>query len=150
MPKILVDSPLFDHVDLTPTIRHRLWFLMQQNIDAILDDFYGFLQNSAYAQLLKSVDVESIKTRQISHWQHVITQGIDAEYSIRVTRMHETHLRIGLSNRHYITAYMYLLNKFEKTILMHAAGPKEAFSMISALHAIFADDIARALEVDYV
>ncbi len=147
MTKISVKSPLFDDIELGSGIRNRLWALMSKKVDVILDDFYDLLQDSVYSQLLNKIDIESVKSRQKSHWQHIILHGIDEKYDTRLKKMHKKHQKIGLPNRHYITAYMYLLNKFEEVILRGSSGPKEAFTLISALHSIFAEDIARAVEV---
>lgn len=145
--KIKVKSHLFDDIKIKPKTRDRLWFLMSKSMDEILDDFYELLQHSDYRILLQNIDIQSLKSRQKEHWRHIIIYDTDKAYSVRLKRMHKIHQRIGLPNRHYITAYIYFLNKFEKSILSQSSGPKEAFKLISALHSIFAEDISRALEV---
>lgn len=150
MEMLNVDTHLFNHVKLGTQIRDRLWLLMQREIDPILDEFYDLLQQTPYRSFIENKGVQHLKSRQISHWHHIITHGTDEEYRMRVRAIHQTHQKIGLSIQHYITAYMYLLNRFEKTILGGSSGPKEAFAMISALHAIFAEDIAEALKFHYL
>ena len=145
--KIKIKTHLFDNIELSPEIRSLLWLQMSKKIDAVLDEFYVLLQDSVYKNLLENIDVEALKSRQKQHWQKIILHSVDDKYDARLRRMHENHQKIGLPNRHYITAYMYLLNKFEEAILRGSAGPKEAFKLISALHSIFADDIVRAIEV---
>jgi hypothetical protein len=145
-----IDNYWFENVDLKSETRDRLWFLMSSTIDTVLDDFYEILRTSPYSHILEKADTNRLKELQKAHWRRIILYRVDNKYGERLRKMHEKHQQVGLLNRHYIRSYMYFLNRFQEAILRGSNSPREAYALISALHSIFSDDIARALEVQCI
>ena len=48
--------------------------------------------------LLDGVDISRVKKAQLSHWEHLFTQGPDASYEAVATRIGTTHERGWTSN----------------------------------------------------
>lgn len=139
----------FDTVDLGKAVRQKLWLLIDEHIEDVLDEFYDALLSSDHKQQLAGVDMAALRSRQKDHWRRIVLDGVDDEYDQRLRKMHRQHAKIGLDNRQYVTAYLFFLNRFEAAILRGSPGPNDAFRLISALQVIIADDIARALEACY-
>ena len=70
--------------------------------------------------------VEGAKQRQISHWQRIAAGQFDQDYVAGVTRVGETHARIGLEPRWYIGGYALLLEKLITEVL-EARWPRQRF-----------------------
>ncbi|HEV7258105.1 MAG TPA: methyl-accepting chemotaxis protein [Bosea sp. (in: a-proteobacteria)] len=70
--------------------------------------------------------VEGAKQRQVSHWQRIAAGRFDQDYVAAVTKVGETHARIGLEPRWYIGGYALLLEKLITDVL-EARWPKGRF-----------------------
>ncbi|WP_333586491.1 globin-coupled sensor protein, partial [Phenylobacterium sp.] len=53
--------------------------------------------------------ISSARTRQIGHWQSIAAGRFDADFTAAVTKVGETHARIGLEPRWYIGGYALVL-----------------------------------------
>ena len=53
--------------------------------------------------------IASARTRQIGHWQSIAQGRFDADFTAAVTKVGETHARIGLEPRWYIGGYALVL-----------------------------------------
>ncbi len=71
---------------------------MSKKVDIIPDGFYDLLQDSIYNQLLNKIDIESVKSHQKSHWQHIILHGNDEKIELWLKKNHKKHQKIGLPN----------------------------------------------------
>ena len=139
----------FETVDLSTTVREKLWLLISDKIEYVLDEFYETLLRSDHKHLLDGIDLERLRGSQKQYWRMLIMHGVDDDYDRRVNVMHLRHKAIGLDNRQFIMAYIYFMNRFQEVILRASPGPNEAHKLISALQTIIADDIARALDAYY-
>lgn len=96
--------------DMRASLRDNKAFIMSILPDA-LDAFYRHIARfPETSRFFKTADhISHAKAMQIKHWQ-VITDGrFDDHYFASVTRIGETHNRIGLEPKWYIGAYNYLL-----------------------------------------
>ncbi|PLX36775.1 MAG: hypothetical protein C0606_13235 [Hyphomicrobiales bacterium] len=140
----------FDSCDITQDIRDRLWSYIADEIDQILDKFYGRIQTSEFRSLIDNTDVPLLKHKQINHWRRLIEYPVDDDYENRLRNMHAYHLNVGLKNSQYIASYFFLMNLFQKAVLRHASGPREAYELIVALNSIISEDISRALSIEVI
>lgn len=139
----------FDAVDLGQEVREKLWHIMADNMERVLDKFYDAVEDSSIGHIFAGHDLGRLREKQRAHWQMIVLHGLDVDYETRLQTMHRVHKRIGLDNGRYITAYFFIMNLFEGVILRAAPGPGEAHRLISALQVIVADDISRALATYY-
>ena len=134
---------------LSQEIRNETCYAITNSLDKTLDIFYKKVSKTGMSEFLKGIDLEALKQKQKMHWWRIFLYDSDDESAARRLKMHRAHKAIGLEIRDYITAYLYIMNLFQKSILNYAAGPEEAFKMISAMQIIVADDIAEAIDAYY-
>ncbi len=82
-------------------------------LDVALDNFYA--KAGSHPETAKffsgKAHVASAKARQINHWEVIATARFDGAYVDAVTKVGETHARLGLSPRWYIGGYALILEK---------------------------------------
>ncbi|MBB4304734.1 hypothetical protein GGD81_003798 [Rhodobium orientis] len=137
-----------DPASIPSETRDKLWFFISRDIDAILQKFYQRIGNSNLHRILDGLDIDKLTQKQKTHWRRILLYRVDETYDVRLRNMHAYHIKIGLTHSHYIASYFFLMNLFQKAILKHASGPKEAYDLIVALQSIISEDITRALGVD--
>ena len=138
----------FQNQQIAPDLREKLWSIISLEFEQILDRFYDRIDNSDNHWMIEKLDRNLIKHKQINHWRQLVLYPVDADYDTRLRNMHVLHLNIGMKHSFYISSYMYLLNAFQKEILRHSSGPREAYELIAAVNSIITDDMARALDVE--
>ncbi|PLX34734.1 MAG: hypothetical protein C0605_12645 [Hyphomicrobiales bacterium] len=139
----------YDRQHLSRSIRKRTWLAISQDLDHILVKFYAKLKRTGYKHILDRVNIEALKRKQTAHWEQIFVYDIDKAYRKRIDRMNKVHNQLEIEPTHYVTAYLYFMNMFQRSILAHAAGPHEAHQMISAMQIIVSDDLSRSLESYY-
>ncbi|MBB4304829.1 hypothetical protein GGD81_003893 [Rhodobium orientis] len=138
----------FQNDEIGPDLREKLWSIISLEFEQILDRFYDRIENSSNRWMIEKLDRSLIKHKQINHWRQLVLYPVDADYETRLRTMHVLHLNIGMKHSFYISSYMYLLNAFQKEILRHSSGPREAYELIVAMNSIITDDMVRALDVE--
>mgnify|MGYP001176884776 FL=1 len=135
-----------DEIDIA--VRREAWQMIADRFDRIIDDFYETILGSHHANLLDGFDIARLKANQKNHWERLfLEKAVDnVGYLARMARMYVRHREIGLDNTNYISAYIFLLGAFHRAVLQGAQGPRRAHELISAINAIVAGDIARAME----
>ena len=96
---------------LRPTIRKVL--------PGTLDAFYDLLGKTPTMRAFFSSPshMTSAKTRQVGHWELLASGQFDGAYIDGVTRVGETHARIGLEPRWYIGGYSRLLEALVRAVI---------------------------------
>ncbi|MCW2309328.1 protoglobin domain-containing protein [Rhodobium gokarnense] len=138
----------FQNEEIGPDLREKLWSIISLEFEQILDRFYDRIENSSNQWMIEKLDRSLIKHKQINHWRQLVLYPVDEDYESRLRNMHVLHLNIGMKHSFYISSYMYLLNAFQKEILRHSSGPREAYELIVAMNSIITDDMVRALDVE--
>jgi len=93
--------------------------IVRARLPEILDSFYGQVRSTPQTRVFFADEtlIGSAKSRQLSHW-NTISEGVfDAAYLGAVTRIGETHARIGLEPRWYIGGYALVLSGLVDAIL---------------------------------
>ena len=112
--------------------------VVEQNIDRILDDFYGAIlalpDLAAFFQ--DSVALQRAKAAQRAHWLSLFSGRFDSDYIKSATSIGGAHFRIGLPAEFYMTAY----GRIQSALLGAVARDMASRHMGSAT---FADDLAR-------
>lgn len=107
---------------------HELKPIVDAELPAILDEFYVHLSNFAEpSAMFSSTEImRHAKEMQIKHWVRITNAEFDADYVTSVTRIGETHYRLGLKPRWYIGGYALLISGLigavEKTVLGRKFG----------------------------
>jgi len=93
-----------------------------------LDVFYRQITNFPETRSFFSgaQHVDGAKQRQISHWHRIAAGQFDQDYVAGVTKVGETHARVGLEPRWYIGGYALLLEKLITEVL-EARWPRHRF-----------------------
>ncbi|MDR3507306.1 MAG: globin-coupled sensor protein [Caulobacteraceae bacterium] len=102
--------------------------LVMAHLPAALDRFYdqvrAFPETSAFFP--DPARLAGAKSRQLTHWDSISSGQFDANYLQAVTRVGETHARIGLEPRWYIGGYALVLEALV-TAVLKARWPKGGF-----------------------
>jgi methyl-accepting chemotaxis protein len=102
--------------------------VIMRELPAALDKFYGQIQSFPETRKFFTASgmVDSAKTRQLSHWETISSGQFDQAYVRAVTKVGETHARIGLEPRWYIGGYALVLEQLIGVVL-EARWPKGGF-----------------------
>jgi len=100
--------------------------LVDAELPNVLDKFYehtvGFPE---VANMFTSPEImRHAKEMQIQHWRRITDADFDTEYVTSVTRIGETHYRLGLKPRWYIGGYSLLLSGLVQAVENRFQAPK--------------------------
>jgi methyl-accepting chemotaxis protein len=97
--------------------------LIARHLPAVLDDFYRHV--TGYAEVARLFTDPSLmhhaKTMQLRHWDLIAAANFDSAYVESVTRVGETHRRLGLEPRWYIGGYSFLMTRLTRIIESEAS-----------------------------
>jgi hemoglobin-like flavoprotein len=79
-------------------------------LPAVLDKFYQTIAKFPDVQRMFPRPVAHAKAAQLAHWDMILSARFDADYVRSVTRIGETHHRLGLEPRWYIGGYKQLIS----------------------------------------
>ncbi|MCA1298226.1 globin-coupled sensor protein [Stappia indica] len=98
--------------------------LIMRALPGVLDSFYdhvsAFPETDAFFR--NRAHMDHAKAMQIRHWDLITDGRFDADYVTSVTRVGETHNRLGLEPRWYIGGYNYLVAGLQAAILQRFSG----------------------------
>ncbi len=124
-------SERLSFMNLNPEVQQRLRSvkpILMKALPGILDAFYSQVQ--AFPETRKFFSSQShmsaAKDLQIQHWSTITNASFDQNYVRAVTKIGETHARIGLEPRWYIGGYAMLLEGLVKAVL-EEHWPKAGF-----------------------
>ena len=115
------------------------------NIEAALplalDQFYRVLRETPEVRRFFSdeTQIQGAKSAQIKHWGRILRGQFDADYVASVTRIGETHARIGLEPRWYIGGYTLIIEHLMRVIIASSMKrgifdkPRDVSDAVSAL-----------------
>jgi len=131
MPASSLDERLnFMQLDLDGqrSLRAIKPIIMRELPDAV-DRFYGQVQAFPRTKAFfpNQDQIDSARTRQLAHWNTISSGQFDQAYVAAVTKVGETHARIGLEPRWYIGGYAILLEALIGKVL-EARWPKRRFA----------------------
>lgn len=123
-------------------------------IDALLDEFYGYLGAvPALAPFLSNPTIVAhAREGQRQHWLRNVFQGrFDDAYMAQVLTIGRCHQRAGLEPRWYTGAYCFTLNRLVAMVTqLHRRKPERAARLLQAINkAVFLDmDLATSVYTD--
>ncbi|HUO12599.1 MAG TPA: protoglobin domain-containing protein, partial [Caulobacteraceae bacterium] len=102
--------------------------LVMAELPGALDAFYAQVQSfpETRAFFPNATLVSSAKGRQLAHWELISAGQFDNSYLSAVTKVGETHARIGLEPRWYIGGYALVLESLVSAVLK-SRWPKKGF-----------------------
>ncbi len=113
--------------------------LIAKVLPAILDEFYLLIgKTSEVARMFSNPDhMRHAKEMQLKHWDVIAAAEFSEEYGKSVTRIGETHNRLGLEPRWYIGGYNFMISgvirAIETDIASHTgAGRRKKAAMMDA------------------
>jgi methyl-accepting chemotaxis protein len=91
-------------------------------LPSILDEFYAHItKHSETARIFSDpAQMRLAKAMQIEHWGTICAADFDDRYVASVTRIGQTHNRLGLEPRWYIGGYSFLIAGLQKAIVLGA------------------------------
>ncbi|SKA36882.1 globin-coupled sensor protein [Consotaella salsifontis] len=130
--------------DLDPEARRalkRIQPMLEEILQPALDEFYGVVANQPeMSRFFPSANhMASAKSKQKEHWQGVAAGDLGPAYLARARMIGETHARIGLEPKYYISGYGHLLGSMVRRIV-HKVWPHSLLKRGSA------DEAAASLE----
>lgn len=86
--------------------------VIDNDLPGVLDDFYELVKEwPALARMFQGGShMDSAKNLQLKHWGTIVSATFDKNYVDSVTRIGDTHNRIGLEPRWYIGGYAALMS----------------------------------------
>lgn len=129
------------------TLREGKDFILKE-MPPILDSFYDHVGRfPETAAFFRSRDhMMHAKEMQVRHWTIIAEGRFDQSYETSVTRIGETHNRLGLEPRWYIGGYNYLISGMLAAIAQRFGGRRDAEKRI-ALQQAFVK--AALLDMDF-
>lgn len=125
----------------------KSWEILSGNLDGILTDFYNQIAKDLDGSLLAGIHIPTVKRKQLEHWKKIFLEDICEDYEKRISRMHIKHMEIGLSSRHYVSAYLYLLRQFHDCVFRTIDDVSRAEEMVRAIDQVVAKDLLDALTI---
>nr|WP_293459465.1 methyl-accepting chemotaxis protein [Phenylobacterium sp.] len=103
----------------------RLTAVLTAELPSALDAFYDQIRATPETRdfFAEESRIASAKDRQLAHWRAISAGEFDERYVAAVTKVGETHARIGLEPRWYIGGYALLIEQL-LTAVLHARWPK--------------------------
>ncbi len=97
----------------TQTLARKLKTFLVPALPSILAGFYRHISSIANLQNMvgDEANIAQLKELQTRHWQSLFEAKFEPDYMHQVTRIGQTHMRIGLEPRWYIAGYCFVLNK---------------------------------------
>ncbi len=89
-------------------------------LPGVLDEFYAHISKySETARLFSDpAHMRHAKEMQIKHWETIAAADFDDRYVASVTRIGQTHNRLGLEPRWYIGGYSFLITGMQRAIVL--------------------------------
>ena len=127
--------------------------LVNQLLPGILEEFYGhiggFPELAGYVTSTEAKD--SVKARQLKHWDVILAADFDDTYLKSVNRIGETHNRLGLEPRWYIGGYSFILRRLIDAVETQFSGGWRSGAAAEARSRMLRAALAAALlDMDYV
>jgi len=126
---------------------------VEASLPGIIDNFYDYIRQwpELWALFGGEKNVTRVKGAQAQHWMGVLAGRFDDTYMEGVTRIGQTHERIGLEPRWYMGGYCFALNKLvEVAVEKYSRKPKLLAQVLRSLNqAVFLDmDLATSIYQD--
>ena len=124
--------------------------LIAKALPGILDRFYKHVGNTPQVAKLfaNQSSVQHAKQAQIAHWGAIANAKFDDTYLQAVTRIGQTHSKLGLEPRWYIAAYSHIVAGLLKAIETESADGWFAGSGAREKKALMQAAITRAAMLD--
>lgn len=108
--------------DDVAALRKNKAFLLAE-LPAILDDFYAHISrfDDTRKFFSNSQHMAGAKQAQLQHWATILDGTFDSSYQASITRIGETHHRIGLEPRWYIGGYSALVTRILAVVMAKSA-----------------------------
>jgi len=118
-------------------------------LPGVLDGFYGTLEGFPEVQRMfpKPEIIAHAKAAQLAHWDIILSANFDETYVRSVTRIGETHHRLGLEPRWYIGGYKRIISGMISHIEISMTSRFGGKSLLRKKAAIF-DAIVGAAMLD--
>lgn len=103
----------------------RLKGVVEASLDTALAKFYEKLsQDQRFAPMFSdSAAMDRAKARQKQHWATIVSGEYGPSYVEGVTRVGNTHARVGLEPRWYIGAYAFIIEQLMQGVLAERCSP---------------------------
>lgn len=131
--------------------------IVDAHLPKILDGFYAHMsQYTAPMAMFKKPELmDHAKEMQIQHWARIMTADFDADYLNSVTRIGETHYKLGLEPRWYVGGYALIISGLVSAVEESISGKKygadqgakKRAAIISALTAAALLDMDLAISI---
>lgn len=119
--------------DANPEDSRDLWAVIEPEIEGILQDFYGHLQQHSSKSDFKRINVERLIAKQKEHWGRLFSGTFSADYVDGVLKVGTVHNSIGLEPEWYVGGYSYLLNQMAALVMDHFKGEPERVLLLNNL-----------------
>jgi hypothetical protein len=126
-------------------LAERLWYLLEESVEQIIDGFYNNTRNSSAGLMLDEATIERLKVRQKQHWQSLFSSAFDEKYFRSVSMIGIKHHEIGLDPKWYIAGYAVVKAAFAQKILEAPLPLRAKTALIVTLEKYVAIDMALAL-----
>ena len=119
----------YNRIDAATTalLREHKDFILAE-MPPILDRFYdhirAFPETAAF--FTDAARISAARSAQIRHWEMILSGSFDEHYLASITRIGETHNRIGLDTHWYIGGYGMLITGIVEAIALRLSAPRGA------------------------
>jgi methyl-accepting chemotaxis protein len=116
-----------DFVGLNEVQRQSLMALaptINASLDSALDLFYAKVRNHPETAKFFSAEsqIAQAKGRQARHWETISSAKFDDAYVAQVTKIGQTHARLGLEPRWYIGGYALMIENIVRAVIDNELG----------------------------
>jgi hypothetical protein len=129
----------------TQLLAERLWHLLEEPSDEIIDSFYRDTRQSAAGLLLDEPTIVRLKIKQKEHWRSLFNSEFDEQYQRSVAMIGIKHHEMGLDPKWYIAGYALMKARFAEKLLEAPVPLRMKSALIVTLEKYVAMDMALAL-----
>ncbi len=125
--------------------------LLDRHIDAIIDEFYRFVQATPGLResFTSQEQIEHAKRAQRQHWMNNLFSGRwDDSYETSATRIGQAHVRHGIRPRAYLAGYAFFMDALvEMMVQAYRKRPQELSAGLRALNKAIMLDLNTVLSL---
>jgi len=98
--------------------------ILETHIPAVTDDYYVYLQNTSYGELMKSDKVGLLKSKRIDHWRLMLKADFDAVQADYAEHIYPRLLEFGFPQSIFAVASNRFAVEFSRIVEKSADIPR--------------------------
>ena len=127
---------------------HQAWIIIESDIIDMLHNFYDFIEDSGFREIIERHNRERLIRAQYEHWKSLFSASFSEEYIHSIKAIGLKHRIKNLSPSAYISGYGFLVSKMTRLVSETLTeSPEEALEINRTIQSLVFIDMSLALSV---